>query len=611
MNTAISRATQRAFALALAIALAAAGSASAQVCMMLAVDPEWGDAPEGVLAYPDLGVTGLFPTCLGGPSGCIQHAFVGGGVLNNAFFGPDLDYERDGNGGVCPPPQFENDECYGPLDGDAGLVLPTAFTFGPTGPPFTAITCSGQQPTSLGTTCGTARWGPDIDILITNNLLLGMAVPVPTVVYFNVLMDFNRNGVWDGVIPTPCGPIDEHVIKNLPIMPGFSGLASQLLPVAPDILVGADSGYVWCRFSLAPDPNPVPIPWDGSGFWEGGETEDYMLHIRGGTPSAEYGDAPYDVIAYPPFPILGRFPTCVQTAAHVVHPSSNGLFLGSAVDFESDGNATDCAFNVFDNDECFGGEAGMVVPRPWTIERTGAGLNIVPCAPPATDLGVECTPIQWGANLDIAITNNLGGDAYLNMLADWDQDGDWSGGAPGCGPNLTRTSEHVLSNLIVPAGFNGLLSQLMPPARLIGHRGFVWTRFTVSTAQAPANWDGSGNMGEGETEDYLLHVVPDPAVDTEGAAGYGLRIGDAAPSPTFGSTRIDLDLPAGADVGVNVFDAKGRLLRDLGVRSLPRGANQVLWDGRDAKGQRAAAGVYFLQVRAGTQSVTRRVLLLN
>jgi hypothetical protein len=28
---------------------------------------DWGDAPEGVLAYPQLGVLGQFPTCFGVP----------------------------------------------------------------------------------------------------------------------------------------------------------------------------------------------------------------------------------------------------------------------------------------------------------------------------------------------------------------------------------------------------------------------------------------------------------------------------------------------------------------------------------------------------------------
>ena len=65
---------------------------------------EFGDAPEGQIAYHDTGIGGMFPTCVGGPTGCMQHARIPMGPLNNTFFGPDLDYEQDGNGGLCPPP---------------------------------------------------------------------------------------------------------------------------------------------------------------------------------------------------------------------------------------------------------------------------------------------------------------------------------------------------------------------------------------------------------------------------------------------------------------------------------------------------------------------------
>lgn len=567
------------------------------------MDPEWGDAPEGAQAYPDLGVPGLFPTCLGGPAECIQHAQIPGGPANNAFFGPNLDYEPNGNGGICPPPFYENDEC-SRFDGDAGLVMPTPFTFTPQGPPQ-AITCSGLPPTSLAFTCTRARWGRDIDITLSNFLFAAGPFPSPQVVYLNVLMDFDRDGMWS---PYPVGPfcgvqVPEHVVRNVPVPIGFSGLVSQL-PMA-DFDVGPDSGYVWVRFTLT--PTPVLFPWDGSGFYEGGETEDYMLHIAGGTPPAEFGDAPMGVPAYPPYLVQGQFPTCTQTGSYVTHPANGALFFGPGLDYEQDGNADDCAFNVYDNDECFGGEAGIVVPRPYTIEHTLPGLAIVPCTAPATDLGIECTPIAWGPGLDMRIVNGLPMTVYFNMLADWDQDGDWTSPPFFCS-GLVR--EHVVRNLPVPAGFNGLLSSLNPGPRFIGRAGFVWTRFTVSTAQAPNAWDGGGNMGEGETEDYLLHVGASATDAGELRLG-ALRAGDPSPNPTFGGTQVALDLPAGGDVTVEVYDAKGRAVRRAGMRTLSRGTHQLAWDGLDAAGKRPAAGMYFMRVTVGSEILTRRVLLLN
>ena len=84
---------------------------------------EWGDAPEGALAYSVSGVIGNFPTCAAvGPSSYIQHSTLGW-----AYFGPMVDFEFDGNAGQCPGfNPYDLDECF--ADGDAGLLLPSAYT---------------------------------------------------------------------------------------------------------------------------------------------------------------------------------------------------------------------------------------------------------------------------------------------------------------------------------------------------------------------------------------------------------------------------------------------------------------------------------------------------
>ena len=85
---------------------------------------DFGDAPEGVLAYPSTGVIGLFPTCVTvGPASWIEHQ------SQTCYFGPKVDMEADGNGGKCPafsPDLYNQDEKQ--LDGDAGLIKPRAYT---------------------------------------------------------------------------------------------------------------------------------------------------------------------------------------------------------------------------------------------------------------------------------------------------------------------------------------------------------------------------------------------------------------------------------------------------------------------------------------------------
>jgi hypothetical protein len=84
--------------------------------------PEFGDAPEGALAYPATGVIGAFPTCKDvTTAGWVQHYNFG------AWFGPGFDREPDGNHGLCPGfAPYDNDECF--QDGDAGLIMPQPYT---------------------------------------------------------------------------------------------------------------------------------------------------------------------------------------------------------------------------------------------------------------------------------------------------------------------------------------------------------------------------------------------------------------------------------------------------------------------------------------------------
>ncbi|MDD5719918.1 MAG: FlgD immunoglobulin-like domain containing protein, partial [Candidatus Krumholzibacteria bacterium] len=54
-----------------------------------------------------------------------------------------------------------------------------------------------------------------------------------------------------------------------------------------------------------------------------------------------------------------------------------------------------------------------------------------------------------------------------------------------------------------------------------------------------------------------------------------------------------------------VFDARGRLVRELASGRWAAGEHHVHWDGRAADGQPAAAGIYMLRLEAecGVQNV--------
>lgn len=256
---------------------------------------DWGDAPEGVLAYP--AVIGKFPTCrqmnLVGtqeiPFGCppistfphaTGHIFhrpseTGRAYWLGCYFDPlglPMGIERDTEGKVNQPAQgtsvcanvptdcveaaygltFDQDECFG--DGsDAGVTSSLEFR-----------TC---QPSTLTFTTSSCD-------------------STPRAVFLNVLIDMNHDGDWNDA--DVCGGARnctyEWAVKNQEItIPAGCGTLTS-----PAFLVGPTPGPAWLRISLTDFRVTNDYPWAGGagdGGVIGGETEDYPAAIQEAVPT--------------------------------------------------------------------------------------------------------------------------------------------------------------------------------------------------------------------------------------------------------------------------------------------------------------------------------------
>jgi len=83
----------------------------------------------------------------------------------------------------------------------------------------------------------------------------------------------------------------------------------------------------------------------------------------------------------------------------------------------------------------------------------------------------------------------------------------------------------------------------------------------------------------------------------------------AAPNPFNPLTEVRFAMPEAGPVQVRVYDAAGRLVRTLHDGGLGAGEQSVCWDGRDGRGDRAAAGMYLVQARAPEWQSTVKVTL--
>jgi FlgD Ig-like domain len=85
-----------------------------------------------------------------------------------------------------------------------------------------------------------------------------------------------------------------------------------------------------------------------------------------------------------------------------------------------------------------------------------------------------------------------------------------------------------------------------------------------------------------------------------------------APNPAMGGSKLRFSLPQAAPVRLEVFDALGRSVRTLMSSSLESsGEHAVTWDGLDATGATAKAGLYFISLRVGASVTTRKLVLCH
>lgn len=84
----------------------------------------------------------------------------------------------------------------------------------------------------------------------------------------------------------------------------------------------------------------------------------------------------------------------------------------------------------------------------------------------------------------------------------------------------------------------------------------------------------------------------------------------AAPNPMRVSTRLRFRLATAATTRLEVLDVAGRVVRVVLDRTaLPAGPHEVIWDGRDATGAPAPAGLYFARLVGPAPEVQRLTLL--
>jgi hypothetical protein len=82
-------------------------------------------------------------------------------------------------------------------------------------------------------------------------------------------------------------------------------------------------------------------------------------------------------------------------------------------------------------------------------------------------------------------------------------------------------------------------------------------------------------------------------------------------NPFVGLLELRLSLAGPVPVEVTIYDALGRLVHTRRVGILGGGTHRLLWDGRDNGGRDVGVGVFWAQVKAGNQTLRKKVVRLQ
>jgi hypothetical protein len=131
---------------------------------------------------------------------------------------------------------------------------------------------------------------------------------------------------------------------------------------------------------------------------------------------------------------------------------------------------------------------------------------------------------------------------------------------------------------------------------------------TVAGTYVVVAGDLSGGLaGHGTYRIYVGATADAPGTPSRPAA---LALAPPAPNPFVARTVLHYALPRAAAVTLRIFDLQGRVVRTLADDATkPAGEYDATWDGRDAQGRAAGAGVYFARLTSDGRTEMREVLL--
>jgi len=119
------------------------------------------------------------------------------------------------------------------------------------------------------------------------------------------------------------------------------------------------------------------------------------------------------------------------------------------------------------------------------------------------------------------------------------------------------------------------------------------------------SWD-SYILGIDKFQSSGITAIDDPGLPAPATMLYGNY-----PNPFNPETTIRYGIGDPSTVRLDIFNARGQLVRSLVNAAQDTGNYSAVWDGRDDSGSLVSSGIYYYKLLAGSYSQTRKMLLLK
>jgi hypothetical protein len=123
---------------------------------------------------------------------------------------------------------------------------------------------------------------------------------------------------------------------------------------------------------------------------------------------------------------------------------------------------------------------------------------------------------------------------------------------------------------------------------------------------------GVQGIVEAAVDDFSLEVFSSVSGVPMAPAGAAvLALAPSRPNPFTGSTTLSFSMERSGLAQLAVFDASGRMVRQLVNAPMAAGPHTMVWDGRDDRGSVAPSGIYFYRLDAAGQHRMEKLLRLK